>query len=124
MAIPLPPTDTGHSDKVLRRMAREQREEQETRKTVWAFVWILFAFKMCTMILIWYVAAGSGESMAMIISTTWYWLAIPIIALSGRFVYRWRMVQMRRRREELKRAEWQVDPEIVILRVGDNDDRP
>jgi heme/copper-type cytochrome/quinol oxidase subunit 2 len=123
MAIPLPPVDTGHSEKVLRRLAREQREEQETRRTVWAFVWILFTFKICTMILIWYVAAGSGESMAMIISTTWYWLAIPVIALSGRFVYRWRMVKMRRRREELQRAEWRVDPEIVVLRMGESDDR-
>lgn len=119
MAIPLPPTNPDQSEQVLRRLAREQREEQEARKTVWAFVWILFGFKICTVAIIWYVAAGSDESIALIASTTWFWLAIPIIALSGRWAYRRRMVRMRKQRKALQHAEWNVEPQIVILPGGE-----
>jgi len=98
-------------DRALKQLERERREESDARATVWAFLWVLFGFKIATVGIIWYVAAGSGESLTMIAVTTWYWLVIPIGAISGPLLFRWRMIRMRRRREELRRAEWREDPD-------------
>ena len=111
MSMPAP----DHASRALRRLEREQREEQDARKAVWGFLWCLFGFKMVTIGVIWYVAAGSGESLSMIMITTWYWLFIPIAAISGPLLFRWRMMQVRKRRERLKAAEFAVEPSIVIL---------
>lgn len=109
------------AERVLRRMERERREENDARRAVWGFLWILFVFKFVTIGIIWYVAAGSGESLSMIAATTWYWLIIPIAAVSGPLLYRWRMIQMRKHRERLRAAEFAVEPQIVIL-PDQNDD--
>ncbi len=98
-------------DRALKQLERERREESDARATVWAFLWVLFGFKIATVGIIWYVAAGSGESLTMIAVTTWYWLVIPVGAISGPLLFRWRMIKMRRRREELRQAEWREDPD-------------
>jgi Flp pilus assembly protein TadB len=108
MAVPISPAP--QTDRILKQLERERREESEERATVWAFLWVLFAFKMATIGVIWYVAAGTGQSLVMIAATTWYWLVIPIAALAGPLLVRWRMIKMRRRREELRRAEWCEEP--------------
>jgi len=108
MAIPYDTTSS--PDLALKRLERERREESDARATVWAFLWVLFGFKIATVGIIWYVAAGSGESVAMIAATTWYWLVIPIGAISGPLLFRWRMIKVRRRREALRQAEWNVAP--------------
>jgi hypothetical protein len=95
-------------------MERERREENDARRAVWGFLWILFVFKFVTIGLIWYVAAGSGESLSMIAVTTWYWMIIPIAAVSGPLLYRRRMIQMRKRRERLLASEFTVEPRIFI----------
>jgi hypothetical protein len=114
------PTHTS-AERVLRRMERERREENDARQAVWGFLWILFVFKFVTIGIIWYVAAGSGESLSMIAATTWYWMIIPIAALSGPLLYRRRMMQMRKRRERLLAAEFAVEPYIIML-PDQNDD--
>lgn len=113
MAVPLSPASP--TDRILKQLDRERREASEERATVWAFLWVLFAFKMATIGVIWYVAAGTGESLVMIAATTWYWLIIPIAALTGPLLVRWRLIKMRRRREALRQAEWREDPEIVVM---------
>ena len=113
MAVPYNPASG--PERRLRQLEREQREEADARATVWAFLWILFGFKIATVGIIWYVAAGSGESLTMIAATTWYWLAIPIAGITGPLIFRWRMIKMRRRREELRRAEWREEPDTVIV---------
>lgn len=114
------PTHTS-AERVLRRMERERREENDARQAVWGFLWILFVFKFVTIGIIWYVAAGSGESLSMIVATTWYWMIIPIAAVSGPLIYRRRMMQMRKRRERLLAAEFAVEPYIIML-PDQNDD--
>jgi Flp pilus assembly protein TadB len=109
MAIPIPsppgsPASTGN--KLLRKLERERKEEEDARRAVWGFMWTLFWFKIVTIGIIWYVAAGSGEDLAMIMITTWYWLAIPVAAISGPLLFRWRMVRVRRRRDALMQSEW------------------
>jgi len=113
MAVPMSPASP--SDRILKQLERERREESEERATVWAFLWVLFAFKMATIGVIWYVAAGTGESLVMITATTWYWLVIPIAAITGPLLVRWRMIKMRRRREELRQAEWREEPDILAM---------
>jgi|SRR5680860_653639 len=113
MAVPMSPASP--SDRILKQLERERREESDERATVWAFLWVLFGFKMATIGIIWYVAAGSGESLMMIAVTTWYWLVIPIGAIAGPLLVRWRMIKMRRRRDELRKAEWREEPEIVAV---------
>ena len=117
MAVPYTPASA--SDRRLKQLEREYREESDARATVWAFLWVLFGFKIVTVGIIWYVAAGSGESLVMIAATTWYWLVIPIAAISGPLLFRWRMIKMRRRREELRRAEWREEPVKVVIHDQD-----
>lgn len=114
MAVPMSPASP--SDRILKQLERERRAESDERATVWAFLWVLFGFKMATIGIIGYVAAGSGESLVMIAVTTWYWLVIPIGAIAGPLLVRWRMIKMRRRREELRRAEWREEPDILVMR--------
>jgi|SRR5215203_2202324 len=92
----------------LRHLEVEQRHDADGRVAVWGFIWTLFAFKMATVaLIIW--AARDTESMALVLSTTWFWLFIPAAALSGPVLYRLRLRRLRRRREALRRAEWLLD---------------
>ncbi len=109
MSVPL--HSSTPADRILVRLERERKEEAEGRAAAWGFLWTLFAFKMATVGLIWWAAAGSGEDLSYIIATTWYWLVIPIAAITGPLLIRWRMIRLRRRREALRRSEWMTDPE-------------
>jgi hypothetical protein len=92
----------------LRHLEVEQRNDADGRAAVWGFIWTLFAFKMATVALIVW-AARDRESMALVLSTTWFWLFIPAAALSGPVLYRLRLRRLRRRRQALRRAEWLLD---------------
>lgn len=76
---------------------------------LWPFVWILFGFKLATALIIWWFAAGSEGSYSILAGTHWFWLAIPIMAMSGPAVYQWRVRRVRRKRARLMAAEWMVD---------------
>ena len=52
MAIPV--NSTSPSDRVLKRLEREHREEEDAKATVWVFLWTLFVFKIATILLIWH----------------------------------------------------------------------
>ena len=93
-----------------RRLAAREQEVQRDlsgRRAAWAFLWTLFAFKIATVAAIWWAATSthSGD-MDFIIATTWYWFLIPLAAIAGPLAFRWRLLQMRRRREKLRGAEW------------------
>ena len=89
-------------------MRQEERIRDESgRKAGWTFLWTLFVFKIATVGIIWYAATSTrSHETSFIIATTWYWFVIPIVALSGPVLYRWRLVQQRRKREALRGAEW------------------
>lgn len=94
---------------------REINENREAQRAVWGFLWTMFVFKIATVGLIWYSATSSGtHSLAMIAATTWYWLFIPIVAIAGPLLFRWRLLRMRRRRAQLRGAEWMDLPEPVM----------
>lgn len=111
-------TDAGYSpepdrsraeQRALDVMELERKQEAEEKTAVWAFIWTLFVFKIATMILIVYLAAGSSESLGVAFATTWYWFIIPIAAITGPLLYRWRLVRQRRKRAALRDAEWMTD---------------
>ncbi|HEV2065358.1 MAG TPA: hypothetical protein VGR08_00880 [Thermomicrobiales bacterium] len=107
MSVPLQtPTP---ADRVLIRLEQERRNSAEGSAAAWGFLWVLFGFKIATVGVIWWAAAGSGEDLSVIMATTWYWMVIPIGALAGPLLIRWRMVKLRRRREALRRSEWMMD---------------
>ncbi len=84
------------------------RESHDDHSAAWAFVWILFAFKMATVFMIWW-ASKSYATTALLAATTWFWLAIPAVALAGPIAFRLRLRQVRKRRDALRRAEWLLD---------------
>ena len=76
---------------------------------LWPFIWILFGFKLATALIIWWFAAGSEGSYSILAGTHWFWLAIPILAMSGPVAYQWRLRRVRHKRARLEAAEWMVD---------------
>jgi hypothetical protein len=93
-----------------RRLAAREEEERRNRsgmRAAWAFLWTLFAFKIVTVGVIWWAATSThSDETSFIIATTWYWFLIPIAAISGPLLFRWRLIQMRRRRHALRGSEW------------------
>ena len=43
--------------------------------------------------------------------STWLWVVVLAILLSGPVAYWWRLRRMRARREMLQRAEWMIGPD-------------
>jgi len=116
MAVPIDTPSTPQSRRMLRNLEAERKRDAEERISGWAVVWTLFAFKMATISIIWWVASGSSEANAYIAVTTWYWLAIPVIALSGFVAYRLRLRKARKRVADLRQAEFmeqEKDPFII-----------
>lgn len=112
MAVPLnkTPQPSSYSERALRDMEHEHNRDREERITGWTVVWVLFFFKMGTVALIWWVARGSREEGAavdgLLAATTWYYIFIPVVALSGFIGYRLRLRAARKRVEELRKAEF------------------
>ena len=92
-------------------MEAEHKLLADERFSGWAVIWTLFAFKMATVAVILVVGrqsseAGTEKSWAYIISTTWYWFIIPIVALSGIIAWQLRLRRARKRARDYKRAEF------------------
>jgi hypothetical protein len=79
------------------------------RVTVWAFIWVLFAFKLGSVVVIAWAAGVSAEVGFLLSATTWPWLIIPAVAFSGPVLYRYRLRRVRARRQALQRSEWMID---------------
>lgn len=85
----------------------ERKRDESGRRSAWAFLWTLFTFKIVTVGIIWFAATSThSDETAFIVATTWYWLLIPLVAIAGPFLYRWRLLQARRKRDQLRGAEW------------------
>ena len=87
----------------------EERRKADERSTVWAFLWVLFVFKIATVGVIFWAAEGSGEAGALLTATTWPWLFIPAFAIAGPAIYFYRLRRVRARREQLRRSEWMIE---------------
>lgn len=106
MAVPLDTPTTPQAKRMLQTLEAERKRDAEERITGWTVVWTLFAFKMATVAIIWFAANGSAEANAYLTVTTWYWLAIPVVALSGFITYRLRLRKARKQADMLRRSEF------------------
>ena len=83
-------------------------EDQEGAAAVWAFLLVLFFFKLATVILIfWHLR--SWESGVILGATFWYWIPIIGFLVAAPLAFRYRLIRMRRRRKALQRSEWMID---------------
>lgn len=106
MAVPLDTPTTPQAKRMLQTLEAERKRDAEERITGWTVLWTLFAFKMATVGLIWFAANGSNEAKAYLTVTTWYWAAIPVVALSGFIAYRLRLRKARKQADLLRQAEF------------------
>ena len=111
MAAPSHPISP--ADRALKRLEAERKRDADGQSAAWVFLWTLFVFKMVTVGIIIYAASGTGESLVVVLATTWYWFIIPVLALAGPMLIRWRMIKLRRRREQLRASEWNVDTVVI-----------
>ncbi len=112
MAVPIqtppPPSDT---ERAVQRMEAERKLFADERFTAWAVVWTLFGFKIGTIVIIVLLGArnaeaGSEKWWAYILSTTWYWFFIPLVAISGLVAWRLRLRRARKQVSRLRRSEF------------------
>jgi len=119
---------SSHYERALRKQQYDQRLEQEERRQLWTFVWILFGFKIASIgLLVFWIEWH--EFKYLIGLTTWPWFVIPAVALTPPLLNRLRLRRMRRRREQLRRAEFDVEPtpssaNAVTMTVLDAKGRP
>ena len=99
---------TGRAGAELAAMEREAERDRQESGAAWAFLWILLAFKLVTVAMIFW-ADISTEAGVLLSATTWYWSVIPILATAGPVVYRLRLRRARRRRALLQRSEWVLE---------------
>ena len=94
-----------HTQAVLEAMEREAERDRQESFSAWGFVWVLFAFKIITVVVIFWndITYKAG---AVLGATTWYFAIIPLLAFAGPILFRWRLYRTRRRRAHLQRAEW------------------
>ncbi|MBA2595117.1 MAG: hypothetical protein M3Q50_12210 [Chloroflexota bacterium] len=86
---------------------REERDEADSAATVWAFLLVLFCFKLATVGLIfWHMR--TFESGIVLGSTLWYWFPPLLLLGAGPVVFYYRLRKVRARRDALQRSEWMV----------------
>lgn len=112
MAVPLDTPSSPKSERLLRELEAERKRDSSERALGWTVVWTLFVFKMATIVIIWYAANGSPEATAYITVTTWYWMVIPAVAVSGYVAYRWRLRKARQRADSLRQSEFMDHEEV------------
>lgn len=86
---------------------RRPEPEPDTGAAVWAFLWVLFAFKMATVGLIFW-QMSTFEAGVVLGATTWYWFPVMGVMAAAPVAFHLRLRKARARRAELLRAEWMV----------------
>lgn len=96
-----------------------RNEEDEGRQAAFAFLWVLIAFKVITMVFI-FMQMRTFNSFIFLAATFWYWIPIIGFLVAAPLAFRYRLLRMRRRRKDLQRSEWMVgaDPSESDLEAG------
>jgi hypothetical protein len=97
------------SDNLGSGLTKEQKRSEDERSTVWAFLWTLFFFKIVTILVIFWAAAGSTEAGIVLLATNWIWILIPAFAIGGPLLFHHRLRKVRRRRAAMLREEWMLE---------------
>lgn len=91
------------------------RHDEDGRQAALGFLWVLIAFKVITMILI-FMHLRTFDSFIFLVATFWYWLPIIGFLVAGPLIFRYRLMRMRARREQLRRSEWMIEPDVPSKR--------
>ncbi len=91
--------------------SNEEKMSQDETVTVRTFLWVLFVFKSATVAATIWAAGWTSDAAYLLSITSWPWLIIPLLALSGPFLYQYRVRKARRRRAELLLSEWMIGEE-------------
>ena len=92
---------------------REEAEQAEWRRAAWNMFWLLAIGKLISMIALAFVGYAmlhpAGRNWSNLILLNWSSVLLAIIFVAGPTAYWWRLRRVRRKREALIRAEWNVD---------------
>ena len=86
-------------------------EDADSKAALWTFVGIGVGFKVITSIII-FVMEPSLASAAFLLAMQWYWLLLPLPFVIVPALFWFRLWKVRRRRRQLIRSEWKVEPEL------------
>ena len=109
-------------NEVRTRETLASEDELSFAKIGW-FLWVLFIFKVATVIAIFWAAGGTGEAGILLSATQWIWLIIPAIVVFGSLAFHFRLRRVRARRLELQRSEWILDEHETMDAVSHPNDR-
>ncbi len=85
-----------------------QRQDDDGRTAAFAFLWVLIGFKVVTMVLI-FVHLRTFDSFLVLAASFWFWLPVVGFLIAGPVIFRYRLLRLRARREQLRRSEWMVE---------------
>lgn len=86
-----------------------EKQSDDERSTVWAFVWTLFFFKIATLLATFWAAAGSVDAAILMLKTNWFWVGLPMFAIWAPVAFHYRLRRVRRRRAVMMRSEWMLE---------------
>ncbi len=100
---------------------RDEGDDPDSAAAVWAFLLVLFFFKLATVFLIfWHMR--TFESGVFLGTTLWYFFPPLMLLGAGPVVFYYRLRKVRARRESLRRSEWMVgdgqDVDASAMRRG------
>jgi hypothetical protein len=98
-------------------MVSTPQPDEADRASAMDFVWLLVAFKLATVAIIFYYHQ-TMETGLMLGATTWHWLPVLLPLVSGPILFHYRLRRVRAKREQLRRAEWMLDGQEVDERAG------
>lgn len=86
---------------------RDDADSENDTAAVWAFLLVLFFFKLATVVLIfWHL--HTFESGLLLGATMWYWFPPLVLLGAGPLIFYYRLRKVRARRDALQRSEWMV----------------
>jgi dolichyl-phosphate-mannose--protein O-mannosyl transferase len=89
------------------------------RTAALTFAGVLIGFKLWSVILIYVVWGGEGTT-TFLLGTHVLWIAVPLLLLWTPTMFWYRMMRMRRRRQALLEAEWNVTQEPPARREAND----
>lgn len=89
------------------------------RTAALTFAGVLIGFKLWSVILIYVVWGGEGTT-TFLLGTHVLWIAVPLLLLWAPTMFWYRMMRMRRRRQALLEAEWNVTQEPPARREAND----
>ena len=83
-------------------------ETEDDRRAMYAYIGILLAFKIFTLIVILWLTS-SWEAVVFVVASHVLWLTVGAILIAGPATFWARLVRVRARRRQLVHQEWHVE---------------